>query len=81
MVVGSTENDGKFTDGYYEPLYVGDLVLCGSSAQGDWKLKEREIIGINSSGQLKLKGMQRNRRSNEVISIKPHIEKYPEHYV
>jgi len=81
MIVGSTENDGKFFDMLHEPLSVGDTVMCGSSGQGDWKLKEREILAINENGYVKLKGMQRNRRPDEVMSTKPHKEKYPEHYV
>ena len=74
-------NDGKFTDSYHEPLYVGDIVICALTGQGNLKLVEREIVEISNDGGIFLKGMSKIRRLSEVFSTKPHREKHPEYYI
>jgi len=69
-------------DIYYEELRVGDEVICATTGRGDMSLNIREVIEIDiEKRKVKLKGMQKWRTGDEVISTKPHKEKYPERWV
>lgn len=63
------------------PIQVGDSVICCKGGQGDTELYVRDVLNINDSGNMKIRGFSKLRQPCEVLSIKPHHEMYLECFI